>query len=289
MRAFAKGQGSTGTTGFGYVLFDPENASTADNACVASTLPTFALSVITATNPATVGQQDNFSNSVYLGTSFTGAPRLQYRLVAAALRVRALSQFQNRGGRFVGLMHPSHSNLNGANSSSLLAFQEGESHTIKMDEDWSTLIWRPTQPDDEDFQRTINGYADPDAWYMAFTVDAPNAAAPVLFEWEAYSVLAIAGNVEGRQVWPADTVGKSAVNAVAAMSPHVNSATKFSLEDLKGPFVAAVDHFGRNSISGHSTQPRAPPNTVAERIGSFFTEKVAPVASGLGAVVRAIL
>jgi hypothetical protein len=142
---FSKGTFSTNSTGFGFICFNPFRAAYTTAVAGQMALRTTAggfLGTAIDTNSATVGvtsTQPNSSDS--LGSS--GA--ISYRLVNAGIRVRFGGTALNRGGRFSGVEHPSHENLNGTNTAGINNFDSSR-QTVEEMNDWFNVVYSPKYP-----------------------------------------------------------------------------------------------------------------------------------------------
>jgi len=191
------------------------------------------------------------SNSDYAVANFgatNAANSVQARVVAFGLRIRNITPALTRGGQCVGLAHPAHASLDTFTVADMDAFAESGRHSGKDLGSWIELTWRPVDSDDTDFFYTFAAPNAPDAGTLGFLAVAPSAS-PQTYEYEAYGLYEIQGNIGDKAISIADPTGHAAVSntLVAAQKlhkPHVRD------ERLPGAAHRATEEMVKKHQSG---------------------------------------
>jgi len=244
---WAKGTLSTGTQGFGYIVFDPLNASANDQQPVYVSGPTYDTTVITmGGHPGIVPAN---SNAQYVGASVgTGFTQTQVRIVSAGIRVRYIGTELNRGGQVVGIHEPTHATLNGMNITNAQAIQG--SVNFKPTNQWITVLYRPVEDADMQFNSSLNPVngTSPGSYFMAALIQAPNGV-QADYEWEAYASYEYEGrNIRGKTVSHVDTTGHAAVLSTVLQSEHMAPST-VSDTQRSSSFLAQVEHYAGQALT----------------------------------------
>lgn len=252
-RPFVKGTFSTGTTGFGGIVYDPFCSAVNDIICVVTTSATYATSALPTIS--TAGASLAYSNAEYQTASFnTTAQSNQYRIVGAGVRVRYIGTELNRGGQLIGLLHPQHDTLSGLTLAQVDAFDESERLSVSHDK-WSTVLYRPIDADDLSF--SPGGGVDPgnafpvpgDSYIMGFAVQAASAGTSLAYEYECYAVIEYNGpNIRAKDPSHVDGPGFDAVHAATAFTAHLKP-TQNTSESVMAKFEASASDYLQRGMS----------------------------------------
>lgn len=228
-RVFARGTMSTGSSGVGSIVVTPEQAVASDAQCGVFTSATYTGTTI-ATNSATTGCSPINSNSEYTIASIgIDAAQAQYRIVGSGLRVRYSGTELNRGGQIVALCEPTHENLDGQNTTNLLAQVDARKLPV-VNQRWTTVLYKPrltasatSSGMNQNAPNALTAQskaAAPSNNYMGMLIVSPDATARS-FEFEFYTVFEVTGtNVRGQTPSVVDPIGYAAVHSVSQLGAH---------------------------------------------------------------------
>lgn len=224
-RCFARGTGQTGTTGEGFIVADPYNASMNNVDCVAATNATYNGTVINYV----AGQVDlAFSNSNYTQIQIGGtSPKAQVRVVGAMLSLKFTGTRLNAGGTVFAIHDRNHDILTNRGIVQLGA--DLATRVFQFDERTTYIYYSPAQDDDLDFVAvagdSFNGAsATSDRYYMGAYIQSAALKQP--FYWEFWVV----SEFQGRDV-RGQTPNHTDPNAIAAAASVMGS----SFPTQKGP------------------------------------------------------
>ncbi len=212
VRYWNKGVLSTGTDGFGYILFNPFNPSndpSGDTEWAVFFSDSNYAQTFATTNSATPGVVAAALNSEYTNT-LLNSNAVKYRLVSAGLRVRYAGTELNRGGRVFMLEEPDHGNLDGDNIGDIAKY---DSHKVfRPDQQWKSVVFHPSDEDEFDYISYPNR---PGNFFLCAMLDSPGGGSlPIAFEYEAMAIYELLGAaVRGLTPTPADLVGLSAAQS----------------------------------------------------------------------------
>jgi len=272
---WVKGTFSTGPTGFGCVVVNPQfllfnnNSGGADAnvAPVISTTNSYA-----STNVPTYNYTNVLipaPNSPYDGS--TGA--LRARLVACGVRVRNITPLMYRGGQVLLCESPTHGTLGNVNFSYINSFITSGSGNASGS--WSSVVWHPMDSDEQDWRSGIElgtniAPGQFSTWSLVAAASSTSSQAQI-YEYQVYAVAEYVGaDVTGITSSPSDVQGMSHVNnamsSVESRRPHIgdrepvvqNALMKAALENAK-MVGSAVGVVALNSIGRYA----------AARIGSM--------------------
>ena len=218
-----KGTLETGTAGYGFVGVRPSHGLVSDSVVGWYSDAAFAG---TAFDPS-VGTGKNSFNGLGLTPYVTAdiapdAKKLQYRLVAAGLRVKYVGTELERGGTIVGMREPNNGDLTAKGPSSFLTYDQvhfmrpGEGN----DDGWVTCEWCPVTPLDYDYATALSG----DVYPMAFIVQSASAGTSVSYVFELYTHFEIIGSLARGKTESHDDV-TAAKAIIAAKSPYYGADT----------------------------------------------------------------
>lgn len=219
LSVFCKGGTATGTAGTGFVAMNPYAMVNGDNAFASA--PVFAsdatwtgtgIAIPSGTSPGSNGVVGYPSNSPYTGADIgPTSDDIQYRLVAAGIRILYSGTELDRGGTIYGLCRPvddSNNTLVGAYTSTLRKYDYVSAHSPKSNV-WEELIHVPSA-----------GNSFSDKYIDTATYGAPNMAimftssTPITYVWEAYAHFEVIGTpARGKISAEEDIEGTRAVQA----------------------------------------------------------------------------
>jgi hypothetical protein len=167
----------------------------------------------------TVVASNSQFNSSDLGTSTAS---IQYRIVAAGLRIRYAGTELNRGGIVAGVQMPDHGSIIGATMVSVQSMDEHQ--TFRPGNGWITLTYQPSNANEVEFVNSISTvFTGNSSYSMAFVITDPGVS--IGFEFEGAIVVEYTGSpARGKSSSPGDEQGFSAVSSsysnVEAKRPH---------------------------------------------------------------------
>jgi len=245
MKCYAKGVLSTGTNSFGYIVVDPAQLVANNFSAIVTSTAATAVAVV-ATNAVQDPNAAFFAtNSEYASTAFGSTPATaKYRIVGAGVRIRYIGTQLNLGGYLIGLHEPDHNNLNNQTIANLDA--QLESRRLVPDREWATVLYKPIETLDLEFQDSFPGNASASAdgaYYMGFAITSAVAGQP--FEWEYYGVYEMEGrNLRRKTPSHKDPVGFSAVHTIASTSQELYPTKRKDQEREHGFLSRALDYLG---------------------------------------------
>jgi len=211
-RCFARGTGSTGTTGLGMIVADPYNAAMNDIDCVAVSTSTFNSLTMTYSNPnvALISSNSNYA-AIDIGDV---SPKAQVRVVGAVLKIQFVGTRLNAGGIITAIQDRNHDTL--ANRTEANLASDLASRTFEFNEKPIYLYYYPAAPLEYDFVPVVpvsfNGIAlTNDRYYMGAYITS--AATSQKFWYEFFVV----HEFQGRDI-RGQTPSHTDPNAVAAAS-----------------------------------------------------------------------
>jgi hypothetical protein len=231
-RVYARGTGSTGTNGIGFVVACPNNGIAGDDSYVASSTSAYTLATFPV-NFTEAGVAISDSNSDYTAAQLASGATL-VRTVSCGLRVRFTGTEYARGGEIYALQEPSHYSLAGMSTGVISSYDEFKRFAV--DREWKTVLFTPVDLADNSFNLYANvPLTGSNGAFMGFMIVAPSSDAET-FSWEAFSVIELNGrNIRGKTPSHFDPAGYAAVQAATALSENLRPST------LPGP-VRALNH-----------------------------------------------
>lgn len=241
-RSWTKGTLSTGTTGFGFIMFDPVGAAVNDRSSVWASDSSYAAGVTAISGAGVVATN---SNSQYSSADIGATnPLNQFRVVGAGVRIRYAGTELNRGGFVNALADPTHSNQTGASLLTIRA--EPEAKQFPVNREWTTVLYRPV------FNDELNYQSD---WTLAvpahvIVVTAASAATPLTYEYECFTVHEFQGrSVKGMTPSHSDPTGFAAVNTTALTNPVLRPNQVASPNREKGALTSVAEYISRGTSS----------------------------------------
>jgi hypothetical protein len=269
VKFYARGSGSTGTAGYGYIICDPKAAVTNNQGTIAYSDATYAGTTMDTTT-GSGGRNNVYSNSEYAAASFNAGPGgIQSRLVSAAIRTRFTGTELARGGSVYSLIEPNHQSLNGKAVSDIRGYSNGSNQPF--DREWHQLNY--TGPINSDEMKL--DYATQSQFYMGILMQAPSTT-PVSFDWEAWFNIELSGSIiHGKTLTMQDPAGFHAVTS------GVQSADQTTVVSHGHPtfLQSAIDKIGdvftkAATYIAPPVAPGAPPPH--ETLMHKFVSEVAP-------------
>jgi hypothetical protein len=191
---------ATGGAGYGFVSVTPyamvQNTNSAIT-CSASTtilnyIPTATQAAVTTNYVTTYTVDSPFASSAFATNA------REYRIVSCAIRCRNISPRDYLGGSIVGLHTP---NNGTAEAQTFLTACDFE-HTkpAPFDQEWHTVFWKPTHPDNHVFWPSYTtSFNTPTGWttnQLAMLIQAPDSTYATKVECEVVSVFEVTGYSE---------------------------------------------------------------------------------------------
>lgn len=248
LSTFVKATLTTGTGGYGFVAFNPDamifNDISEPNRPVWMNDSSWSGSTVIAPggSPSTNNSHGYLSNSPYSVTDIgTGDDMVQYRLVAAGLRVKYFGTELARGGLVVGYQNKSGITLAGTDISGLMT-RDGVDACTPQDDKWYEITYAPPAWD----TGSAHGYSfgSSSEWSMVIMVERPDTA-NIKFFVEAYAHFeCIGGRARGKIPPTEDTVGANAV--IAGMQTTSSSFADYA-ERLEKVYDGAVKFMAQGS------------------------------------------
>lgn len=155
------------------------------------------------------------STSPYTTAQFSSTG-LRSRCVLAGCRVRYIGTELNRGGRILPIVFPNHRNIDGVQSSMILALQGYTSE--KFDNKWHSIRWIPQYTHETDYEPTAIVVDDADApnnTQIGIYIESPTVGSQ--FEWELVYYHEIVGTTFSLTESHASPLAATAAAAVSDM------------------------------------------------------------------------
>lgn len=222
MHVYSRGFVSTGTLGFGFIVFNPPRGVANDIDSIFYSDSTYAGAVTSSTAGAGVLAARCISD--YTDASLAGTGTFaRYRLVSAGIRVRYAGTELNRGGVAVGLQHPMHGTLVGLN------FQQFDTHPLserfRPGQSWATINFCPTLVGELDYSGSPPSTRG--QYFLAWALQAPAAGTAAVFEYEVAANYEINGqDIRGMTASFADPTGMAVLSSTMStegMKPYSGS------------------------------------------------------------------
>jgi hypothetical protein len=255
-RVWAKGTFSTATgaasLGQGFIVCDPRTATVNDTPSLFVNDPASITGNLISTTSIAGTTVPFFSNSPY-ATATLGLTGIQSRVVSCGLRIRYVGTEFNRGGQIVGLHHPAHSNL--LNFTIPVFDSYKESDRLPVTRDWTTLLYRPVDTNDLNFDPGFDPVAS--QFFMGFIIQSPDPTGAIVspYEFEFFCNPELQGNiVQNKMPSHVDVVGHGAVNAVSNMSETMHKPHQVPSSVMAQAAISASSHY----ISSHVSHPEKP-------------------------------
>jgi len=209
LSTFIRGTFHTGgsNSSYGFVTLDPENMIASDADAIFNSTSSFTGTTIAGSGTGII---QSSSNSTFV-TADIGAD-VQFRIVAAGLRIRYAGTELDRGGRVVGLVEPDHRTLTAHSFSELLEY--AESSTFRPDGEWHCISMVPRNEVEGSYENSIASTVA----NMAFMVVQPGTTS-LAFEYECWTHFEVIGPVvRGQTPSHVDVIGASAVQGVVSQN-----------------------------------------------------------------------
>jgi hypothetical protein len=206
---------------------DANSVTVSNSAFVTSVI---SAGVITGVNGLT-------TNAPYAIADVAG-DAVNYRLVAAGIRLRYIGTQLEMGGSIYAAVTPSHTSLQGASAADFLALDRVEQ--APFDRSWVAVTWTPVKEEETTFITTYGGGTP----HLAVLIKAASTT-PVAFEFEVYAhVEYIGSNVRQKTQSHADVIGfQKAATAVSALHTRAVDAisnNKFSIDKFANSVLSQV-------------------------------------------------
>lgn len=209
-----KGFAAPGTTGHGFVYFDPRNP-TSDQPCALHTNTTSVGTGATALNAFTFLTQDFWPNALFTAAQF-GATGLRYRVVGAGMRVYWTGPRLNMSGRVHGANAPNFTGIAAYTLQETVNYFDVEPTPLLAKA--RELPMSLSNPDDQlQYRSVIDDVVTADGAMMIgwSGVDITPGANTLAFELVAHYEI-IGPNAAGTSVSETDITGFGAVNSIVS-------------------------------------------------------------------------
>jgi hypothetical protein len=232
---WARGNGSTGSSGYGQICCYPLALAVNDANSVTVSNSAWAGSAIAQSPGAGV---DGITTNAPYATADIAGDAVNYRLVATGIRLRYVGTQLEMGGSVYAATTPSHTSLNGATAADFLALDRVEQ--APFDRSWVAVTWTPVKDSETTFI-TAYGAGTP---HLAVLIKAASTT-PVAFEFEVFAHIEYIGsNVRQKTASHADVLGfQKAATAVSALHTRAVDAisnNKFSIDKFANQVLSQV-------------------------------------------------
>jgi hypothetical protein len=252
VRVWSKGFLATGTSQFGYVIFDPFASAANDLDSVWYSSSTYA-GTVSSDNTATAGVFASRSNSDYAAADFsTSGLLVQGRIVAAGIRIRYSSTELNRGGVVAGATAPNHISMNGYSFTQINSFECAS--RFRPQQKWVSALYCPVLSGEMNYSSNMGSRGGLFSAYtntpiMGFFIQAPDASTSVAFEFEAYTVIEVQGAVV-RGLTPSYSDPNGFAAALTTAQLTLMRPTDNVLSQHANNLVRAAGHVAANTLTG---------------------------------------
>lgn len=209
VKLITRGNGATGTTGYGFVVgnpYRPVNDQSSVQCTTSSSVFTNATTLGAATNLSSVSfTESNFANADL------AAGAVEYRTCAFGIRVRYTGTHDEMGGTVIAYRSPSNTNENGHTFDEIASNKDAQRYPFGRE--WVSVVYKVATPTDTDFAASVQSVQP-----MVLLIHS--AIAGATFEFESVIFVEYVGsNVNRATASHSDPVGYSAVQAVTTRMP----------------------------------------------------------------------
>lgn len=261
-QALARGEFAAGATGFGFIA---TRAEWANDAVLAADSPVYASGngyasdtiLPRGTDPNSI--YSGFPNAPYSSAAFGSAGnQMRARVVHRVLRIRYTGTNLNKGGRMVGIEHPSHDSLVGLDYNTALSYRGTHSVPVS-DSNWHTVAAH---------------HLDHEVGYHpASAVPAGEGELQVIEDNLAFLLRTTPGNLFEYEYW----VGVEAIGAAAGAfhtrSPVADGLMSSAMAKVEQLLPAAIDKIaslGGQAVNSLMTKYLFPKNAPSARISPNY-------------------
>lgn len=237
LTTFMKGVAVCGSGTVAGVTFCPERAVANDTVSLAYTSAAYAGST-TPDLAAGTGKVLVTSNSPFADTEFGATDtKLQYRVVAAGLRIKYIGTALNAGGTLLAYSHPEHKSMESASETDILS-HDGATTLDAVHGKWHELTWAPI---DADYRSGASGAGQP-----SMTVYFGSSATNNVIYFEAIAHYEVIGS-GARGKTPSHPAPRQ---AMAVIDAAVSAPTAVSSGQRKNSIVAALESTAEMTVAG---------------------------------------
>lgn len=195
---------STATTakGYGFVAISPYAMVQNTDDSIFCSQSTTTISVIpteaqTTTSVGTTLVTVQSTDSPFTDSNFTANAR-EYRVVAAGIRCRNISPRDYLGGSIVGIHTPNNATAEGIGYLSACDYEHTRPYSF--DQDWVSVFWKPTHPDNHVFWPTYtDSFTSPTGWSwcpLGMIIQAPDDTFATKIDCEVVCIFEVTGYSE---------------------------------------------------------------------------------------------
>lgn len=241
IRVLTRGNFSTGTQGWGYIVANPWGNSN-DTSIIGHTLATYSGAQIIQ-SPATVpaGTAAQLATKMpYAGSSFQingSDPGVQARTVGFGLRIRYIGPVLAEGGQVISLRHPDNETLVGKTTEQVKNY--ATTSTFRVNRKWVYVYYRPTRPGEYEYSRDFNmavGISEV-AWSLGAvitgTTTATGVAGPAPFEFEFIQHVEFLGQIDNITRSHSDVNAMSSIRNALPQQSSWQHKSKHFIETAK--------------------------------------------------------
>jgi len=278
IRAYARGTFVTSTVdNWGFLLANP---SLANNDGGFTRLTNGALAGIgIGTNGAAFT-----TNSPFAGADFSAAA-LRCRIHTCGIRVRNITNIQNRAGTLFSVKSPSDGQLSGMDASVIIGLLEPTGNAVRCDtsgNSWQTVCWVANDSDSTTYNAaaTPNSNATLMSQNMAFVAQSP-VGVQQTYEWEYICHGEVIDNANGSRIGTTATFNEPHLRALecAQIVQRLHQKPEFQ-QNFPNPEVA-------NYIVDAVNAGEAMATVVAD--ACTLAQKIAPIAESWFSAIGSIL
>jgi hypothetical protein len=257
-RGLLQAPGSGQPTGYcGFVCFDPFNGISNDFNTVGYSAATYVDDGFPSTYGDTGCLETPMTQSPYTHNAFgTANGKLQYRVVAAGVRVRYAGTELERGGLTIPFRHPQNFPFNGYSLTDVLSFQD--SRRLPVDRKWHGQFYLPTTAAYYTYTTGTGSQPDPCTSGSIGVLIKSGGSNSTTWEWECVAFYEVAGATENTTPSHADLNGMSAVRTLFEGGFDGDPSTSMYQEAVR-----RISRLSTNDISGFA----AGAATAAKTIG----------------------
>jgi hypothetical protein len=209
VRTRQRGILQTGTAGIGFVEMDVFYAAIKDVGSIMRSDATFTGDSFA--DPSDVGTQESLNTQALynLAQLGPGESQIQFRVVAAGLRVRYNGTELNKAGNSIPFSHPTNQPIKGISAADALSYNEIEQYAVTRA--WKQVTWVPTKASHYEYQSSNANFSltlGSNGNTIGIMVSGPAAN---FWDWEAVLYVEYTGAVANVTPSHSDISGMSAI------------------------------------------------------------------------------
>lgn len=240
------GTGAGAYTGF--LMFDVRNGICRDFTTVAYSGATYASDGFPLTYAMTGVNETGMNQSPYSNADFSdsGAGNMQYRPVAAGIRVRYAGTELERGGVTIPFRHPQNREITGYSTANVLSFQEVR--RLPCNRAWHGIMYIPVNSGDYEYGVGVGAQPEPGVAGSIGILLKSGGVNATNWEWEVVAYYEVVGATENVTPSHSDVGGMSAVRTFLEGGFDGDPSTTLYQEAAK-----KISNLTPNDISGFAS------------------------------------